>query len=144
MENDVVITFKRMSNDAVLPRFAYPEDACFDLFSPVDRTVPKGGSVIIDLEIASEIPAGYEVCLRPRSGLGIKHGIMLHPGTIDPGYRGNWLVRLFNLGNEDYHISRGDRIVQGALRPFPTIRIVEAGDLSEGRRGKNGLGSTGR
>jgi dUTP pyrophosphatase len=141
---EVVIRFKRLTERAYLPRFAFPDDACFDLFSPVDAVIPPGGSVTIDLEIASEFPRGYEVVLRPRSGMGIKHGILIHLGTIDAGYRGSWVVRLFNLGEETYQVQRGDRIAQGALRAVPRVRIVETSTLSPSERGERGLGSTGK
>ncbi|MGQ9623302.1 MAG: dUTP diphosphatase [Candidatus Caldatribacteriaceae bacterium] len=141
---EVVIRFKRLSERARLPQFAYEDDACFDLFSPCDATIPPGGSIVVDLEIASEFPKGYEVTIRPRSGMGIKHGVMIHPGTIDVGYRGSWVIRLFNFGDQTYHIRQGDRIAQGALRKVPKVRIVEAFTLSSTPRGERGLGSTGR
>lgn len=141
---EVVIRFKRLTERAYLPRFAFPDDACFDLFSPVDAVLLPKESVIIDLEIASEFPKGYEVVLRPRSGMGIKHGIMIHLGTIDSGYRGSWMLRLFNLGNKAYEIKRGDRIAQGALRAVPQVKIVETASLSPSERGERGLGSTGK
>lgn len=141
---EVVIRFKRFSERARLPQFAYEDDACFDLFSPCDATIPPRGSTVVDLEIASEFPKGYEVVIRPRSGMGIKYGIMIHPGTIDAGYRGSWIIRLFNFGDQTYHIHSGDRIAQGALRRVPKVRIVEASVLSSTPRGERGLGSTGK
>lgn len=144
MRKEIVIRFKRLTERACLPRFAYEDDACFDLFSPCDITIPRGESVIVDLEIASEFPPGYEVVIRPRSGMGIHHGIMVHPGTIDAGYRGSWVVRLFNFGDTEYHISQGDRIAQGALREIPRVHIIEAEVLSPTARGEQGLGSTGK
>uniref|UniRef100_A0A7V3YG93 dUTP diphosphatase n=2 Tax=Candidatus Caldatribacterium californiense TaxID=1454726 RepID=A0A7V3YG93_9BACT len=144
MRKEVVIRFKRLTERARLPRFAYEDDACFDLFSPCDLIIPPGESAVVDLEIASEFPPGYEVVIRPRSGMGIRHGIMIHPGTIDAGYRGSWVVRLFNFGTAPYRIFQGDRIAQGALREVPRVRIVEASTLSPTQRGERGLGSTGR
>ena len=141
---EVVIRFKKLSERAFLPCFSFSDDACFDLFSPVDTTIIPQESRIIDLEIASEFPRGYEVVLRPRSGMGINHGIMVHLGTIDCGYRGSWKVRLFNLGKEIYGIKRGDRIIQGALREIPRVKILETNSLSPSERGECGLGSTGR
>jgi len=96
MMKEVVIRFKKLSENAFLPRFSFPDDACFDLFSPIDTIIVPQESKIIDLEIASEFPRGYEVVLRPRSGMGINHGIIVHLGTIDCGYRGSWMVRIFN------------------------------------------------
>jgi len=144
MENTVTIQFKKLSERSFIPRFAYSDDACFDLFSPVDAVILPQKSVVIDLEIASDFPPNYEVVLRPRSGLGIKYGILIHLGTIDSGYRGSWIVRLFNWGDEPYSIRRGDRIVQGALRAVPKVTILETDELSPSPRGTNGLGSTGR
>ncbi|WP_017873238.1 dUTP diphosphatase [Candidatus Caldatribacterium saccharofermentans] len=144
MRKEVVIRFKRLTERARLPQFAYEDDACFDLFSPCDLTIPPGESAVVDLEIASEFPTGYEVVIRPRSGMGIRHGIMIHPGTIDAGYRGSWVVRLFNFGTAPYRICQGDRIAQGALREVPRVRIVETSTLSPTQRGERGLGSTGR
>ncbi|MGQ9474380.1 MAG: dUTP diphosphatase [Candidatus Caldatribacteriaceae bacterium] len=141
---EVIIRFQRLTERAYLPRFAFSDDACFDLFSPIDVLIPPGDSAIIDLEIASEFPKGYEVVLRPRSGMGIKNGIIIHLGTIDAGYRGSWIVRLFNLGKESYKIRKGDRIAQGALRIIPKVKIVEAFSLSPSERGERGLGSTGK
>ncbi|HOA98368.1 dUTP diphosphatase [Candidatus Sordicultor fermentans] len=144
MMKEVVIRFKKLSENAFLPRFSFPDDACFDLFSPIDTIIVPQESKIIDLEIASEFPRGYEVVLRPRSGMGINHGIIVHLGTIDCGYRGSWMVRIFNLGKENYSIKRGDRIIQGALREIPQVKIIETNSLSPSERGKQGLGSTGR
>lgn len=141
---EVVIRFQRITERAYLPRFSFSDDACFDLFSPIDVLIPPGDSAIVDLEIASEFPRGYEVVLRPRSGMGIKSGIIIHLGTIDAGYRGSWVVRLFNLGKESYKIRKGDRIAQGALRVIPKVKIVEASSLSPSERGERGLGSTGK
>ncbi|QPM67236.1 dUTP diphosphatase [Atribacter laminatus] len=144
MKKKVVIQFKKLTERANIPRFAYQDDACFDLFSPVEMIVFPQKSVIIDLEIASEFPVGFEVVLRPRSGLGIKKGIMIHIGTIDSGYRGSWIVRLFNFGDHPYTIHAGDRIAQGALREIPQVEIIESDEISSSSRGTNGLGSTGK
>lgn len=144
MKEEVIIRFKKLKEEAIIPRFAFPDDACFDLFSPQELILSPNESAVIDLGIASEFPVGYEVVLRPRSGMGIKQGVMVHIGTIDAGYRGSWLVRLFNLGKDLYQVEKGDRIVQGALRKVPPVRIVETEYLSPSQRGANGLGSTGR
>lgn len=69
---------------------------------------------------------------------------MIHIGTIDSGYRGNWMVRLFNFGDHPYTIQAGDRIAQGALREIPQVEIIESDEISSTSRGTNGLGSTGR
>ena len=144
MQKNVIIKFKKLTDRAYIPRFAYPDDACFDLFSPVEAIIYPQKSVILDLEIASEFPSGFEVVLRPRSGLGIKKGIMIHIGTIDSGYRGSWMVRLFNFSEQPNTIYAGDRVAQGALREIPKVEIMESDKISSSSRGTNGLGSTGR
>ena len=144
MQKNVIIKFKKLTDRAYIPRFAYPDDDCFDLFSPVEAIIYPQKSVILDLEIASEFPSGFEVVLRPRSGLGIKKGIMIHIGTIDSGYRGSWMVRLFNFSEQPHTIYAGDRVAQGALREIPKVEIMESDKISSSSRGTNGLGSTGR
>ncbi len=93
-----------------------------------------------------EIPAGFEVQIRPRSGLALRHGISLanSPGTIDSDYRGPLGVLLVNLGAAPFAVAHGDRIAQMVVAPVVQARIVVADGLSETARGAGGFGSTGR
>lgn len=93
-----------------------------------------------------EIPAGFEMQIRPRSGLALKHGLSLPntPGTIDSDYRGPLGIIVVNLGTEAYVIHHGDRIAQAVVAPVVQARFELAGDLSETGRGAGGFGSTGR
>lgn len=102
------------------------------------RIVPTG--------IRVEIPQGYEMQIRPRSGLALKHGITLPntPGTIDSDYRGPLGVLLVNLGGEPYLIRHGDRIAQAIVAPVVQARFEPSDALSETPRGSGGFGSTGR
>lgn len=102
------------------------------------RIVPTG--------IRIEIPAGFEVQIRPRSGLALKHGISLPntPGTIDSDYRGPLGVLLINLGSEDFTIAHGDRIAQMIVAPVVQACFEPVGTLGETARGAGGFGSTGR
>ena len=95
---------------------------------------------------AIAIPHGYEVQVRPRSGLALKHGItcLNTPGTIDSDYRGEVKVILANLGSEPFEIRRGERIAQLVPAPVLKANFVEVGVLSETSRGAGGFGSTGR
>jgi dUTP pyrophosphatase len=103
--------------------------------------VPAG----IATGLTLEIPPGYEVQVRPRSGLALKHAITLPnaPATIDPGYRGELKVILLNLGKEDYQIHAGDRIAQIVVARYEAVEWDE-GELGESMRGAGGFGSSGR
>lgn len=101
---------------------------------------------VIPTGLRLEIPEGYEVQIRPRSGLALKHGITLPntPGTIDWDYRGPLGVILMNLGAETYHVAHGDRIAQMIVSPVVQARFEVAEGLSETLRGDGGFGSTGK
>jgi dUTP pyrophosphatase len=92
-----------------------------------------------------EAPPGYEIQVRPRSGLALKHAIAMPnaPGTIDPGYRGEVRVILLNLGREPYAIHAGDRIAQMIVARYEPVEWVE-GELADSERGVGGFGSSGR
>ncbi|CUI00248.1 dUTP diphosphatase [Leisingera aquaemixtae] len=114
-------------------------DRGFLVLQPGERTlVPTGLRV--------EIPAGYEVQIRPRSGLALKHGITLPntPGTIDSDYRGPLGVILLNAGQEPFQIAHGDRIAQMVVAPVLQARFERADELSATARGAGGFGSTGQ
>lgn len=113
-------------------------DAGLTLIPMQRRIVPTG--------IRVEIPQGYEMQIRPRSGLALKHGITLPntPGTIDSDYRGPLGVLLVNLGGEPYLIRHGDRIAQAIVAPVVQARFEPSDALSETPRGSGGFGSTGR
>ena len=102
--------------------------------------------VIVPTGIRVEIPFGFEMQIRPRSGLAVKHGISLPntPGTIDSDYRGPLGVALINLGAEAYVIRHGDRIAQMIIAPVVQARFEVVEQLSQTARGEGGFGSTGR
>ncbi len=141
--DSVVLKIKRLTTVAKLPTFAHPGDACFDIYAGQDVVVPAKGYATVPTGIASEIPVGYEVVIRPRSGLAFDHGLQVHPGTIDSGYRGEWLVQVYNHSHTSYLIQTGERIAQGALRSVPQVEIEEVKELSESERGERGFGSSG-
>ncbi len=109
-------------------------------------TLPAGARALIPTGLMLEIPLGFEVQLRPRSGLALKHGITLpnSPGTIDSDYRGPLGVILLNTGNEAFHVGHGDRIAQMIIAPVVQATFSLASALSETTRGAGGFGSTGR
>ncbi|OIQ71656.1 deoxyuridine 5'-triphosphate nucleotidohydrolase [mine drainage metagenome] len=117
---------------------------------PEDResgfTLERMHRVIVPTGIRVEIPAGFEMQIRPRSGLALKHGITLPntPGTIDSDYRGPLGVLLVNLGAEPYVVHHGDRIAQIVIAPVVQARFEVVDTLSDTQRGDGGFGSTGR
>jgi dUTP pyrophosphatase len=146
---DLAIQFKRWdgNTDLPLPRYATDGAAGFDLQAAVDGpvTLQPGERRLISTGFAVAIPHGYEMQVRPRSGLAIKHGISMinPPGTVDCDYRGLVAVPLVNHGQEPFVINRGDRIAQAVIAPAPQWRLVEVETLSETARGEGGFGSTG-
>ena len=129
-----------------LPRYASDDAAGLDITSAEDLTLQPGQRHAVATGFAIEIPRGYEVQVRPRSGLAMKHGItcLNTPGTIDSDYRGEVKVILINVGQEPFEVRRGERIAQ--LVPAPVLRadFVEASELSGTQRGSGGFGSTGQ
>jgi dUTP pyrophosphatase len=122
-------------------------DICAN-FPPESRggvDIPPGGRALIPTGIAVAVPPGFEMQLRPRSGLALKHGITLpnSPGTIDADYRGPLGVIVMNAGDAPFHIGHGDRIAQVVIAPVvrADFRVVAA--LDETQRGTGGFGSTG-
>ena len=139
------IRIKKLHPDAILPTYAHgpEEDAGLDLRS-VDRVVlAPGVAQAVPTGLAIELPPGFEAQVRPRSGLGLKHSLTVNFGTIDPGYRGEIRVIMFNLGLADYAIEKGDRIAQLIVARYEAIQWQE-GELGESARGAGGFGSSGR
>jgi dUTP pyrophosphatase len=141
------IRIKRLHAQASLPEYAHgpTEDAGLDVRSLEDALLAPGIPQAVPTGLALEIPSGYEVQIRPRSGLALKHAITLPnaPATIDPGYRGEVRVILLNLGQEPYQIKAGDRIAQMVVARYETVAWEEA-DLADSLRGTGGFGSSGR
>jgi dUTP pyrophosphatase len=144
----ITIAIKRLAHGDGLPLPAYATHgaAGMDLVAAEDITLAPGGRHAVATGFAIAIPEGYEVQVRPRSGLALKHGVtcLNTPGTIDSDYRGEVKVILANLGQEPFAIRRGDRIAQ--LVPAPVLRaeLTETDSLDETLRGAGGFGSTGR
>ena len=115
------------------------------IVSAEDVTLPSMGRHAVATGLALAIPQGFEVQVRPRSGLALKHGISLPntPGTIDSDYRGELKIILINLGAEAFEIKRGDRIAQLIIAPVQLGRMIEVETLDETVRGVGGFGSTG-
>ncbi len=109
-----------------------------------ELVIPPGGRSLVPTGLCLEIPVGFEVQVRPRSGLAIKHGVTVlnAPGTIDADYRGEIQVILVNLGNDSFTVERGMRIAQLVIAATMQAKICESASLDETSRGTGGFGST--
>ena len=139
------IRIKKLHADAVLPTYAHgpQEDAGLDLRAVEPVILEPGIARAVPTGLAIELPPGYEAQVRPRSGMALKHSLTVNFGTIDPGYRGEIRVVMFNLGRAPYTVEKGDRIAQLIIARYEAIQWLE-GELSESARGAGGFGSSGR
>ncbi|MDO6413379.1 dUTP diphosphatase [Sphingomonas sp. BIUV-7] len=145
---EIAIRLKRLPHGEGLPLPAYAtaQAAGMDVVAAEDLTLAPGGRAAIATGFAIAIPAGYEVQVRPRSGLALKNGItcLNTPGTIDADYRGEVKVILANLGAEPFAVKRGERIAQLVPAPVQRARFEQVEELDDTARGMGGFGSTGR
>ncbi len=145
---EIAIQLKRLDHGAGLPLPAYATDhaAGLDVVAAEDVTLAPGARHAVATGFAIAIPIGYEVQVRPRSGLALKNGItcLNTPGTIDADYRGEVKVILANLGSEPFEVKRGERIAQLVPAAVQKARFAEVTELDETARGAGGFGSTGR
>lgn len=116
-----------------------------DLYSVEDVRLEPGVPGLVPTGLRVEIPPGHEAQVRMRSGLALKHALILpnSPGTIDPGYRGEVKVIVLNLGREAYTVKRGERIAQMVVARYEAV-LWDEGNVGETRRGEGGFGSTGK
>ena len=149
MSSPITVKIKRLpgSGDLPLPAKMTAHAAGFDLAAAVDApvTIEPGQIKLIPCGFAMALPPGYEAQIRPRSGLGTRHGITMvnAPGTIDADYRGQVQVPLINLGREPFTVQRAMRIAQMLIAPVPETRLVEVEELDSTDRGEGGFGHTG-
>ena len=143
----IKILIKRLSKEVSLPKYETNGSSGMDLAADVDANIniDPGKTAIIPTGLALSIPKGFEVQIRPRSGLAAKQKISVlnTPGTIDADYRGEIKVILINLGKETFKVEKGLRIAQMVVCPVVQAQLKEVDDLSETERGKGGFGSTG-
>lgn len=136
--------FKLLSEEAKLPSYAYPDDAGFDIATIEKKMLGVLERYFFKTGLAIEIPHGWFVSLRDKSGIAGKQGLHVLAGVIDSGYRGELKVLIVNLSPGPVTIEAGQKIAQGILQPAPQADIMEADALSETARGGDGFGSTGR
>ncbi|HEX9250939.1 MAG TPA: dUTP diphosphatase [Ignavibacteriaceae bacterium] len=151
MSDEIKIKVKRLSEDYLdvpLPHYATTGSAGMDVRAAIknDVIIEPGKVELIPTDISVEIPSGYEIQVRPRSGLAANHsiGILNSPGTIDSDYRGEVKIILMNFGKEDFKVSKGDRIAQLIVSKVYSAKIEEVNDLNSSHRGEGGFGHTGK
>ena len=141
------ILIKRLSKKVSLPKYETSGSSGMDLAANIDANIniDPGKTAIIPTGLALSIPKGFEIQIRPRSGLAAKQKISVlnTPGTIDADYRGEIKVILINLGQDSFKVEKGLRIAQMVVCPIVQAQLKEVKDLSETERGKGGFGSTG-
>ena len=144
------VLFKKLHPDFKIPTQATDGAAGFDMRACLDPgqesiILTKGKQLAISLGCSVEIPSGFEIQVRPRSGLALKNGITVlnSPGTIDSDYRGECKAILINHSDEPFVIKSGDRICQWVVAELPYIHLEMVDNLSETDRGEGGFGSTG-
>ncbi len=146
----VAIAVRRLphAEGLALPAYATAGAAGMDLLAAVEApvTLVPGSRALIPTGLVIALPAGYELQIRPRSGLALRHGIVLpnSPGTIDEDYRGELQVILLNAGDAPFTVERGARIAQAVLAPVVRARWHEVSQLDATARDVGGFGSTGR
>jgi dUTP pyrophosphatase len=141
----VRIRIRRIRDGAVAPHYEHDGDAGMDLYSAEDCTLKPGERRLVPTGFRVEVPKGYEMQIRPKSGLALKRGITVlnTPGTVDSGYRGEVGVILFNASDGDFEVRTGEKVAQAVITRVETAELEEVEDLSETGRGEGGFGSTG-
>lgn len=143
----ISVEIQKLSDTAKIPEYAHPTDAGADVFSSENVTIAAGETKIIKTGLKVAIPIGYEIQVRPRSGLSAKTGIRVAnaPGTIDSAYRGEVGIILHNTSTTPYEIKTGDKIAQLVISPVPMIKWKEVATISDDTdRSTGGFGSSGR
>jgi dUTP pyrophosphatase len=133
-----------LEDGAYLPEKAHETDAGYDLRTPIPVRIPAGGSATIDTGVHIAIPEGFFGKLESKSGLNVKHNIVSLGGVIDAGYTGSVVIKLYNLGKQDYIFQTGEKIVQMIIQPCANFNIEQVKTLGDTERGDKGFGSSGR
>lgn len=146
------VKIKKLHQDAVIPEYKTTGAAGFDLVAVEDAVLlpPRISDmkiihsyVAVGTGLGFEIPEGYELEIRSRSGLAFKNNVYAYNGTIDADFRGEVKLQMTNMGTESFTIKKGDRIAQGIIKPIEQAHFVEVDELSSTARGAGGFGSTG-
>lgn len=154
LPNTLNLPIKKLTEDAIIPTYAHKYDAGMDLYASEDVVIASGETAKVPTGIAVNVPANYELQIRPRSGLTLKTKLRVQLGTIDSGYTGEIGIIVDNISQIEYasqprkgksaiKIFKGERIAQAVLSPVVRAELIETDTLDESDRGKNGYGSSG-
>ncbi len=138
------IKVKKLFPDTIMPTYAHPGDVGMDLYAREDYDLKPQERRIFFFGFALEFPTGYAALVKDKSSLPKKAGIHSMGGVFDAGYRGEYNANLINLGEEVYHISKGDKLAQLVIFPVIIGELEETDSLSESSRGEGRFGSTGK
>jgi dUTP pyrophosphatase len=142
------LRYEKISENAIDPKYNYPSDSGFDLYSTQDLEIGPFGRILVPTGLKFDIPDGTEIQVRPKSGLAIKQGLTVlnTPGTVDSGYNGEVQVIVFNTNNHSVTIPKGMKVAQAVLCPVINgdwVELINVKSVDEKDRGDNGFGSTG-
>ena len=141
------IQIKKLSNEVLIPKYETPASSGMDKAAHIDKDITSNPNdrALVPTGFSISIPQGYEVQIRPRSGLAVKKGVTVlnTPGTIDSDYRGEIKVILINLSKDEFSVKNGERIAQMVVCPIKQVIVEEVKELTETIRGIGGFGSTG-
>ena len=143
MGDNMKLKIKRLTETAILPRYALPSDAGMDIFSDEDVIIQPKARGFVKTGIAMEFEPGYVALIWDKSGLALKKGIKTMAGVIEHTYRGEIGIVLYNTGEEPLEIKRGDKVAQMLFQPIISAEVEEVEELTESIRGEGGFGSTG-
>jgi dUTP pyrophosphatase len=147
-EPTMPLRFSKSNEDAVTPEYAYPTDSGFDLYSTEEIVIESFGRALVPTGLHFDIPDGYEIQVRSKSGLVLKQGLMVlnSPGTVDQGYTGEVKVILFNTSKSKITITKGQKVAQAVVSPVVSgkwIEVIEVNNVLDKDRQDKGFGSTG-
>jgi dUTP pyrophosphatase len=142
------LRYSSSNESSVNPEYAYPTDSGFDLYSTEELYVESFGRTLVSTGLHFDIPDGYEIQVRSKSGLALKQGLMVlnSPGTVDQGYTGEIKVIIFNTSKETVKIEKGQKIAQAVVSPVVCgkwVNLVKVNDIEDKDRSDKGFGSTG-
>lgn len=142
----IKVDIKKLSDNAVVPAYQSKEAAGFDFHATETKTLKPGERALIATGLAMALSFGYELQIRPRSGLAFKHGVTVlnAPGTVDSDYRGEVKVLLINHGSDAFTVNEGERIAQGVIAEVTQATFAVVSELDDTARGEQGFGSTGK
>ncbi len=140
----IEVKIKKIKDDAKIPTYAHIGDAGMDLYSTQDIVVKEGERVKVSTGVAMEIPDGFVGLVWDKSGLSVNYGLKTLGGVIDSCFRGEIIVGVINLSNDDYCIEKGHKIAQMLIQKVELPDVVEVNELNLSQRGKGGFGSTGK